>query len=56
MFLPRVEGGRYVDIRLQGDAYQEDSQKRDAVAGAGAPAAQDAAGAALRLCAATAGR
>ena len=31
MFLPRVEGGRYVDIRLQGDAYQEDSQKHDAV-------------------------
>jgi len=30
MFLPRVEGGRYVDIRLQGDAYQEDSQKHDA--------------------------
>ncbi len=26
MFLPRVEGGRYVDIRLQGDAYQVDSQ------------------------------
>ena len=25
MFLPRVEGGRYVDIRLQGDAYLIDS-------------------------------
>ncbi len=24
VFLPRVEGGRYVDIRLQADAYQED--------------------------------
>jgi len=24
VFLPRVEGGRYVDIRLQSDAYQED--------------------------------
>ena len=34
MFLPRVEGGRYVDIRLQGDAYQEDSQKRDGIPGA----------------------
>jgi len=30
VFLPRVEGGRYVDIRLQGDVYLEDSQKRDA--------------------------
>ena len=27
MFLPRVEGGRYVDIRLQGDAYLQDSGK-----------------------------
>jgi hypothetical protein len=25
VFLPRAEGGRYIDIRLQGDAYQEDS-------------------------------
>lgn len=25
VFLPRTEGGRYVDIRLQGDAYLEDS-------------------------------
>ncbi|MFO1406607.1 MAG: LssY C-terminal domain-containing protein [Steroidobacteraceae bacterium] len=25
VFLPRVEGGRYVDIRLQGDAYLEDA-------------------------------
>ncbi len=25
VFLPRVEGGRYVDIRLQGDAYDEDN-------------------------------
>ena len=39
MFLPRVEGGRYVDIRLQSDAYQEDNQVRDAVASAGTPAA-----------------
>jgi LssY C-terminus len=31
VFLPRVEGGRYVDIRLQGDAYVES-------AGGGAPA------------------
>jgi len=27
VFLPRVEGGRYVDIRLQGDAYSEDSAR-----------------------------
>ena len=40
MFLPRVEGGRYVDIRLQSDAYQEDNQVRDAVARAGTPAAR----------------
>ena len=37
VFLPRVEGGRYVDIHLQGDAYHEDSQKRGAIAGAAAP-------------------
>jgi hypothetical protein len=37
VFLPRVEGGRYVDIRLQGDAYLEDSDKRGAVAGTVAP-------------------
>lgn len=37
MFLPRVEGGRYVDIRLQGDAYQEDSQRHGAVTSAAAP-------------------
>ena len=30
VFLPRVEGGRYVDIRLQGDAYVEASQQRRA--------------------------
>ena len=35
VFLPRVEGGRYVDIRLQGDVYLEDSQKRGAVAHVG---------------------
>ena len=35
MFLPRVEGGRYVDIRLQGDAYLQDSGKGTAVADAG---------------------
>jgi len=35
VFLPRVEGGRYVDIRLQGDAYLETSQARDAGANAG---------------------
>ncbi len=40
MFLPRVEGGRYVDIRLQGDAYQEDGQKHDAIASAGTSAAR----------------
>ena len=40
MFLPRVEGGRYVDIRLQGDAYQEDGQKHDAIANAGTSAAR----------------
>ena len=32
VFLPRVEGGRYVDVRLQGDAYLETSP-----AGAGPP-------------------
>jgi hypothetical protein len=37
VFLPRVEGGRYVDIRLQGDAYQEDSQTHGAVAEARSP-------------------
>jgi hypothetical protein len=26
VYLPRAEGGRYVDIRLQGDAYLEDSE------------------------------
>jgi hypothetical protein len=29
VFLPRVEGGRYVDIRLQGDAFAEESAPRD---------------------------
>jgi len=39
VFLPRVEGGRYVDVRLQGDVYFDDSQQRDAVANTGkAPA------------------
>jgi hypothetical protein len=33
VFLPRVEGGRYVDIRLQGDAYLEDTETRGAAAG-----------------------
>jgi hypothetical protein len=37
VFLPRVEGGRYVDIRLQGDAYQEDSQTAGEITGARAP-------------------
>ena len=33
VFLPRVEGGRYVDIRLTGDAYQvEQAKKREAAA------------------------
>jgi hypothetical protein len=32
MFLPRVEGGRYVDIRLQGDAYLVDSGMSTAAA------------------------
>ncbi len=39
MYLPRVEGGRYVDIRLQGDAYLLDSGKPPAAAGQGASAA-----------------
>jgi len=32
VYLPRHEGGRYVDIRLQGDAYREDAgfEQRDA--------------------------
>jgi len=39
VFLPRVEGGRYVDIRLQGDAYRESREIRGPVAGSGtAPA------------------
>ena len=29
VFLPKAEGGRYVDIRLQSDAYLEDSAKRE---------------------------
>lgn len=37
MFLPRVEGGRYVDIRLQGDAYQVDSQRLGSVPGGATP-------------------
>ena len=37
VFLPRVEGGRYVDIRLQADAYLEDTGTRGAVAGGVAP-------------------
>ena len=37
VFLPRVEGGRYVDIRLQGDAYLEDSDTHGAIASAAAP-------------------
>jgi hypothetical protein len=36
IYLPRVEGGRYVDIRLQGDAYLEASQQRGADVDAGA--------------------
>jgi hypothetical protein len=39
IFLPRVEGGRYVDVRLHGDTYVE----RDAVPAAPAPAASAAA-------------
>jgi hypothetical protein len=35
VFLPRVEGGRYVDIRLQGDAYLETSQAHGAGANVG---------------------
>ena len=39
VLLPRAEGGRYVDIRLQGDAYTEDSAKHQGAADtAGAPA------------------
>ena len=30
VYLPRAEGGRYVDVRLQGDAYTEDSAGRSA--------------------------
>ena len=37
VFLPRVEGGRYVDIRLQGDAYLEDTETRGAAADGVAP-------------------
>jgi hypothetical protein len=39
VFLPRIEGGRYVDIRLQGDAYLEpaDSAGASTAATAGAP-------------------
>jgi hypothetical protein len=37
VFLPRVEGGRYVDIRLHGDAYLEEAETRGAVAGGMAP-------------------
>ena len=33
VFLPRVEGGRYVDIRLHGDAYLESDAQRVAAAG-----------------------
>ncbi len=33
VYLPRVEGGRYVDIRLLADVYLEDAAKRSAVAG-----------------------
>jgi hypothetical protein len=40
VFLPRVEGGRYVDIRLQADGYLEDSQKRSALANPGAAPAR----------------
>lgn len=29
VFLPRVEGGRYVDIRLFGDVFEEDALKRN---------------------------
>ncbi len=28
VYLPRVEGGRYVDIRLMGDAYHDDRERR----------------------------
>jgi len=37
VFLPRVEGGRYVDIRLQGDVYLEDTETRGAAAGGVTP-------------------
>jgi hypothetical protein len=40
VFLPRVEGGRYVDIRLQGDAYLENSPMREPVATSGAAPAR----------------
>lgn len=32
VYLPRVEGGRYVDIRLMGDAYHDDRLHREAAA------------------------
>jgi len=31
VYLPRHEGGRYVDIRLQGDAYHEDAAAADGI-------------------------
>jgi len=39
IFLPRAEGGRYVDIRLHGDAYFETSQEQDRTGAASPPAA-----------------
>jgi hypothetical protein len=38
IFLPRVEGGRYVDIRLQSDVYLEQSQESSAAAAGPVPA------------------
>ncbi len=37
VFLPRVEGGRYVDIRLTGDAYQVEEAKLAETAATGRP-------------------
>lgn len=36
VYLPRVEGGRYVDIRLLGDVYLEDAARRSTGAGVNA--------------------
>lgn len=37
VFLPRVEGGRYIDIRLTGDAYEVEEAKKSETAATGKP-------------------